>query len=250
MLPVLPLGPLSLPVPGFAMLLSVWLGLTLSERLAPKFGLPKETLNNLILIGLVAGVIGARISYLASVPGIFISDPLSLFALDQNMFDPVAGLLIGVLAGAVYISRKGVPALPVLDGITPFLAALMIGRAFSNLASGASYGEITTLPWAIKLWGAYRHPTQIYNLLTGLGILTAVWPRENTRTRPHGVMFFTFIALTAGSQLLIEGFRADSELIATGLRSAQIVSWFILAGSLWAVYQITKTSRSENESSG
>lgn len=246
MLPVLSIGPLSIPVPGLVVLISIWTGLSLSERLSSRYGVRSEDIYNLIFIALTAGLVGARVSFLASVPNIFLSDPLSLFALDLNMFDPVGGFLIAVAAALISGTRKDLEILSTLDAVTPFLAAIGIGLGFSHLASGSAYGTLTDLPWGITLWGAVRHPTQIYEILGRTLILAAVWPRKNILTRLSGLTFFTFTALTAGWQLLIAGFVADSEFILSGLRSAQVVSWLFLAGSLWVIQILFKTHGREH----
>lgn len=248
MLPVLSIGPLSIPVPGLVLLLSIWIGLTLAEKLSSRYQVPAETLSNLIFTALAAGVIGARLSFLASVPGIFLADPLSLFALDLNMFDLPGGLLIGAAAGFIYGSRNNLVLFSTLDALTPFLAVLGIGLGFSHLASGAAYGALTDLPWGIRLWGAVRHPTQIFEIIGRILILAAVWPRQNDQDRIPGLSFFTFTSLTAGWQLFITGFRGDSELIFSGLRSAQVISWFILAAGCWGIYSVYQKHRRIDES--
>lgn len=41
-----------------------------------------------------------------------------------------------------------------------------------------------------------------------------------------------FVALSAGSRLIIEAFRGDSTLVFGGLRMAQILALLVLAGAL------------------
>jgi prolipoprotein diacylglyceryltransferase len=43
------------------------------------------------------------------------------------------------------------------------------------------------------------------------------------------------IAATAGGRLIFEAFRADSNLITGGLRSAQVTAWMALAIALWLI---------------
>jgi len=44
--------------------------------------------------------------------------------------------------------------------------------------------------------------------------------------------FLVFIALSASARILIEPFRGDSALLTGSLRTAQVVSWLVLAASL------------------
>jgi prolipoprotein diacylglyceryltransferase len=68
MLPVLNLGPLSLPVPQFVLLIGFWAGSVLSDRKS------KQILNNpgfidrLLWTSILAGILGARLSYFARTP--------------------------------------------------------------------------------------------------------------------------------------------------------------------------------------
>jgi len=59
----------------------------------------------------------------------------------------------------------GLPLWPALDALTPGLAAVMIAIGLAHIASGDAFGSPADLPWAIQLWGARRHPTQIYETL-------------------------------------------------------------------------------------
>jgi prolipoprotein diacylglyceryltransferase len=74
-------------------------------------------------------------------------------------------------------------------------------------------------------------------------ILAAIWPGQHDQDKLPGMIFFTFAALTAGWQLFITGFRGDSELILSGLRSAQIISWLILAAACWGIHSVYQRHR-------
>lgn len=103
MFPVLQIGPLSLQAPGLVLLLGLWLGLTLAERLAPRFGVNGDTLYNLSFIALIAGIIGARLSFAAQSLQNFLDKPLSLLSPSPNMLDPVGGAVIAIIASLIYL---------------------------------------------------------------------------------------------------------------------------------------------------
>lgn len=241
MFPTIEIGRLSLPVPGLLVLVTVWLGLSIAERWASRYRVPGSKIYYLLFYSLLAGLIGARISFLASTPRAFFNDPLSLFALDQHLFDPLGGLLIAGLVGWFYASQENLPLLDTLDAVTPFLAVIQIGLSASQLASGAGYGSPTSLPWGIYLWGAARHPTQIYQMLIGAGILAMIWAWNPAGEDDSGKVFFTFLALSSGGRLVTEAFRGDSDYILGGIRTAQIYSWALLAFSLWYLGNLMKS---------
>jgi prolipoprotein diacylglyceryltransferase len=246
MLPVLQIGPLALQTPGLALILGLWIGLSLSERLAARFKADASKLYNLIFTALAAGVIGARLSFVAQSTQAFIASPLNIFSLNPGLLDPVGGLAIGIMAAAIYGNRAGLPLWPTLDALSPLLAVFTIALGVSHLASGKAFGMPTSLPWGIDLWGAKRHPTQIYEIVAGLLTLGLIWPRstERTQSRPRvaGSTFGIFLALSAGMFLIIAGLRGDSHVLANGIRTSQLAAWAILAFSLWLLGKLQKSN--------
>lgn len=237
MLPVLNIGPLALQTPGLALLIGVWLGLSLAEKYAARRGVPPSLLYNLVFVGLVGGVIGARLTYLVRYPEAFGSSPLSLISLNPGLLDPLGGLAMGTIAGVIYAHQAKLALWPTLDALTPLLAVMMIALGVSHLASGAAFGAETQAPWAIELWGTRRHPSQVYEILSAAAILVVLWPGRWVETAPAGRYFLLFCALSAASWLLLEAFRGDSLLLAGGWRVVQVAAWLVLAGSLWGLKQ-------------
>ncbi|HSV85512.1 MAG TPA: prolipoprotein diacylglyceryl transferase family protein [Levilinea sp.] len=239
MLPILQIGPLAIPFPTVILLLAIWIGMGQAEKLAPRYQMNANRLLNLVMLGLAAGVIGARLAFAARFPGAFLDDPVSLLAPRAVMLDLPGGLLIGALAALIYGQRLKVPLWPTLDALTPTMAIFAIGFALSQLASGDGYGASTRLPWGIALWGAVRHPTQIYAVIAAILITVLVWPRQGKGEQSFfwraGNTFLSFVALSAFARILLEPFRGDSVLLAGGLRQAQLAGWLILAASLWLI---------------
>ncbi len=233
MLPILQLGPLALPVPPLVLLIGVWVGLSLSEKYAPRFGVDSSSLYNLVWVGLLAGIVGARLAYVARFPEAFTSNPLGALTPRPVMLDGQAGLLFGILAALIYGQRKHVPFWPALDAFTPALMVFAIALGLSQLASGSAFGAPTNLPWGIYLWGEVRHPTQIYAILTAAATAALIWPRKAAGSRPPGALFLAFLALTAVGWMLTAAFRGDALLVLGGVRVSQVAAWLALAFSLW-----------------
>jgi prolipoprotein diacylglyceryltransferase len=94
------------------------------------------------------------------------------------------------------------------------------------------------------MWGEIRHPVQIYEMLAWLVILAILlWQQDRRpfgklRTTPFdGYTFVLFVALYAGSRLLLEAFRADATLISGGLRAVQLVALAVLLVAVWYLYR-------------
>ncbi len=209
---------------------ALWIGLALAERRTQRHSISKDALNNLVFYSLLSYLLGGRILFALANSSAFADSPLNLFSLNIDLFDSTSGLLVAIVVGAVYAKRQNLPLWNTLDAITPILALLAIGLHLSHLAAGTAFGSPTTLPWGVDLWNATRHPTQIYELIAALIILSLIWFR-NSELSP-GLLFLNFAALTAGARLFFEAFRGDSTLSFGGLRLEQVIGWIVLGASL------------------
>ena len=206
--------------------ITTWIGLTFAEKRTERYGVSKDDLNNITFYSLIAFIIGGRLSFVLQNTPAFIQSPLGIISINPDIFDPLGGLAAAILVAFIYGQRRGLLLWNTLDALTPFFAILAIGIGLSHLAAGTAFGKETDLAWGIDLWNATRHPTQIYETLASLLIFGLLWFKKHD-PRP-GILFLTFAALTASSQLFIQAFRGDSTLILSGMRQAQVVAWVVL----------------------
>lgn len=241
MLPILQIGPLAIQLPGLLLLAGVWLGTNAVDKQATRLTLPVATLQNLILLALVAGVVGARFGYAARYLDVYLENPLGLLSLQPATLSPWIGLLTGIVAAWSYGQRKELPFWLTLDALASGLAVFSLFVGISHLASGDAFGAPANVPWAIELWGALRHPSQVYEILAAGCVLIVVqqWGRQSTYT---GVTFLVWVALTASSRLFLEAFRGDSVLLVWGIRSAQVVALGVLLAALAGLRWLTGES--------
>jgi len=244
MLPILQVGPLSLQSSGLVLLIGMWLGLSLSERYAKSFGSDPEEISNLAFYSLMAAILGARLSYALRFPSAFSDSPASLVSLNPGLLDPWGAVAGAILVALIYGQRKGLSLGSSLDALTPAFATLAVAAALSNLASGQGYGLPADLPWSIDLWGASRHPSQIYEGAASLAIVFWLLGQRAKISRAAGTFFVDFLALSAGSRLFFEAFRGDGVLLPNGWRVAQLLAWLVLAASLYFLQQLNKNAES------
>jgi len=209
------------------LVIAAWVGLTLAEKRAERHGINRENINNVIYYGLIAFVIGGRISFVLHNIPTFLKSPFGIFSINPDMFDPLSAVVTAIIVAIIYGQRSELIFWNTLDALTPFFAVLAIGSGLSHLAAGTAFGKETGLSWGIDLWNATRHPTQIYETLASLLIFGLLWFKKQTPR--SGILFLSFAALTAGSQLLIQAFSGDSTLIFDGLRQEQVIAWVALA---------------------
>jgi phosphatidylglycerol---prolipoprotein diacylglyceryl transferase len=208
------------------LVIAAWIGLALAEKRAERYGITKDQLNNLTFYSLISFLVGGRVSFvLQNIPA-FIKSPFGILSINPDIFDPLGASVAALLIAFIYGQRQNISFWNSLDALTPFFAVLSIGSGLSHLAAGSAFGKETDVSWGINLWNAIRHPTQIYETIASLLTFALLWLKKHD-PRP-GVLFLTFAALTAGSQLFIQAFRGDSILIFNGIRQAQVAAWMAL----------------------
>jgi phosphatidylglycerol:prolipoprotein diacylglycerol transferase len=242
MLPIVNLGPLALPLPGLLLIGGVWLATLTIDREAGRRSLSANTLNNLVFIGLIGGILGARLGYVLRHIDAYVNVLPDIFSLNTSTMSLGDGLLAGSIAALIYAQRRDLPLWPTLDAFTPGLALFSIFVGFSHLASGDAYGAPTSLPWALRLWGAERHPSQVYEIAAALLLFWIVSRLKLVAPFP-GFLFLTFIAASAAGRVFLEAFRGDSEIVFGGVRSVQLLGLTVLLLGLFGLHLLAKDAR-------
>jgi prolipoprotein diacylglyceryltransferase len=233
MFPYLRLGPFILPMASLALLVGLWTGLAFIEREAKRLKINASTLSNVIFYSLVAGLIGARLGYALEFPALYLSRPLSLLSPSPTTLSPSAGLVVGLIAFAIFVQRKAMPIRPTLDATAPGLALFMVFIGIAHILSGDAYGAPTRVPWAMRLWNEYRHPSQFYETFIALTIFLVIRERF-PKPEGAGLNFLLTVALSSVSRVFLEAFRGDSVFWPGGLREAQVIALVIMAiGFYW-----------------
>ena len=238
MFPTLQLGPLSIQTPGFIYLAGFWLGSTLSEKWSSQSSVSGKNIYNLAFTSFVAGFLGARLSYIGSTPQWFLKNPQAAVSLNSTLLDPVGGILIALLAGLIFSHNNGMFTRDTLDSLTPLLAVLNLSLGISHLASGKAYGSVTDLPWGIYLWGASRHPTQIYEIIFGFLGLFVTWYMIQRSQANSGEVFAAFLITVSMGHLITAGFRSETSYLLWRIRIEQLFAYAILAFGLWFVGKV------------
>lgn len=142
---------------GLMMVLGFFLAMELAKFLARRSKLDPELFANAALIGLLAGVAGARLSHVLENLGDYTRHDLSI---GQNLFNAVnirsggltyyGGFLLAFPALVAYAWYKRVPIRLGMDIIAPCLmVGLGLGRVGCFL-NGCCYGAETQASWAVQ----------------------------------------------------------------------------------------------------
>jgi prolipoprotein diacylglyceryltransferase len=221
------------------MIFGVWLATLSVDKEARRRNLSSEVLSNLVFIGLIAGVVGARIGYALRHLDAYLDSLLDIFAFNTAALSIGDGLIFGLLAALAYGQRKELPLWPTIDVLIPGLSLFSIFIGLSNLASGDAYGAPASLPWSIELWGAARHPSQVYETAAALLVFVIVHRLKFTPVFP-GFLALTFFGLSAANRVFLEAFRGDSEIVIGNIRSMQLLGLLVLFLSLVGIHLLAK----------
>ncbi len=231
MFPTLRLGPVSLPVPELILLIGFWIGSTWAERRSPRFNVPSKDLGNLLLLSLAAGLLGGRATYVLSNLPSFQGNLGSIFSLNPNLIELQGGLSIAVFSAWVYASQKRLDPWSCLDALTPFFSVLYLTISLHFFSAGSRYGLPTALPWGIQLWGAVRHPVQLYHALGALIIMLALYVHPAGKDQLPGSSFLLFCAAISFSMMIALGFQQTDRVIGPGVRLNQLAAWIFFCAS-------------------
>jgi phosphatidylglycerol:prolipoprotein diacylglycerol transferase len=239
---VLQIGPLSIRWYGLLFATGVLLGTWLAQREAIRRGEDPDQLLNVIVYGVMAGLIGARLYYVLFNWGYYGSRPLKILAVWEGGLAIHGGLLAGGLTAVVYSIRKKLPVLTYLDIMAPSAPlGQAIGR-WGNFFNQEAFGTPTDLPWKLYIEPYHRppdlatfeyfHPTFLYESLWNFLVFVILYFLLRRRLqRMPGALLLCYIALYSVGRFFVEGLRIDSLMLGP-LRAAQAMSLVLITLSL------------------
>ncbi len=159
-------------------------------------------------------ILGGRFGYVLFYnTGLYLNDPLSVFAVWRGGMSFHGGLLGVILATILFCRRRGIDLWPFADRvacISPI--GLFFGR-LANFINGELFGRVTDVPWGVVFprgGPEPRHPSQIYEALGEGALLFALlmWlaRSEPIRRRP-GFLTGVFLAGYGSVRTVVELFR-------------------------------------------
>ena len=239
---------------GLLLTLGFFLALSLATRLGRQDGVPAESISDLAITLLIAGIIGSKL--------LMIAVDLSNGSTFSQILDPGylraggavhGGIIAATLAFFWRVKRLKLPLALTLDCLTP---AVALGQAIGRLgcfAAGCCYGTACHLPWAVTFsnpdanllsgtpLGEAIHPVQLYTFLANLIIMLLLLGVRKHR-RFIGQVSACYFILEGIGRMITEIWRADLDRgvwmgiswLSTGRLTAFL---FILFGAgLWGWY--------------
>jgi phosphatidylglycerol:prolipoprotein diacylglycerol transferase len=216
------LGPLTIRWYGIFFALGFLAGYQVLQWRAKKSRIGTEEAANLTFIGIIAGVLGARLFYVVtnwSAPlnaagDTFRSNWLEIIRIDHGGLVFYGGFIVASLALLAWCRWKKLPLGETADLFAP---ALPLAHAFGRigcLLNGCCYGRVTESPVG---WH-YPHgtipgdagviPTQLFEAVANLGIMAFLLLMEKRLPR-RGQLMALYVMLYAAVRFGMEFLRGD-----------------------------------------
>lgn len=223
------------------MMLAFILASIMAAKRAPKFGIKSEYIQDATLIIVVAGVLGARLTYIAlNWKEEFASNPSSALTLKFDGLTSFGSLVFGGIAAAYFCRVKKINIMSFFDALSlPVLVAQAIGRLGCFL-NGCCYGtKVLSSPPGVHMHGleGFYLPAQLYDagmvLIGALGIYLL-----EKKSRSIGYSFGMMLVFYGTSRYIYEFWRIGASSKNWGsmpFSQAQAMAWVMILGGVLIV---------------
>lgn len=226
-------------------------------REAKRQKINEDFIVNLIFYGVIFGLIGARLYYVAFNLDYYLKYPLEILEIWNGGLAIHGGIIFGLLTVFIYTKKYHTKTLKVLDIL---VVGLILGQAigrWGNFFNGEAYGSVVTLDYLQKLGlpdflingmyinGAYHHPAFLYESIWNLFGFFALLIVRRYKYLKTGQLTGVYLIWYSVGRIFIEAMRTDSLMLGT-FRIAQIISILgIIIGILMLIF-CKKGSRFDN----
>jgi phosphatidylglycerol---prolipoprotein diacylglyceryl transferase len=262
----------NLPIPTFGIIVAI--AVVLATSIATKAVKGYEGLGKLpprshaivadmAVVSALAGIVGARVFDILDNLDRFVADPIPMI-LTRSGFSIYGGLFFGIVAGVIFVKRRSVPVIPMLDATAPaMMLGYGIGRLGCQIAGDGDWGiaanmalKPSWLPewlWAQTYDGNIAgviiarpgvYPTPIYEITMALVIFGVLWLLRSHNNRA-GYLFSIYLLLAGFERMLIEKIRINTRYDVWGAQvtQAEAISFLLIIAGLIGVLATLRTNR-------
>ncbi len=211
------IGPFTLYAYGLMLALAVMVASSLAAAEAGKHGVAQADMHDLAFWVVLWGILGARVFYVFLYADHYLEFPLEIVMLQKGGLAWQGSLLAGILAGVLFIRRRKLPLVLLLDIVAPFIA---LGQAIGRVGcflNGCCYGKAVAWGVYFPVLGERVHPTQVYMSLGDLGVFLVLRSLQARGGQPAGRLFILYLVLSSAERFLVEFFRGDTLVLWGGL---------------------------------
>lgn len=202
-----------------------------------KFGVDKNKMIDVIIVGIIVGICGARLYYVIFSFDYFSDNLWKIFDLRTGGLAIYGGVIFAFVSGFLVCKYKKIKFLPLADMASiGFLLGQGIGR-WGNFMNIEAYGSHTDLPWGmtsneIPINLQPVHPTFLYESIWC--ILGFILFNLLLRYRKFdGQVVLMYMVWYGFERFFVEGLRTDSLwLVPNVIRVSQLISIILFVVSV------------------
>lgn len=232
------------------MMIAIWI----AQREAKRTGQNPGQYLDLAMIGIAAGILGARIYYVIFAWDYYKDDLLSIFNIRQGGLAIYGGIIGACIAVVIYSRKKKQNFSLLMDTASMSIVFGQIMGRWGNFFNREAFGDYTNNLFAMqlpvsavraneitqKMWDhvvtvngveyIQVHPTFLYESLWNVGVLLFLfWFRK--RKKFNGEVFLMYLIGYGLGRIWIEGLRTDQLLLpVVGLPVSQLLSGCLVVG--------------------
>ena len=232
------------------MMIAIWI----AQREAKRTGQNPEQYLDLAMIGIAAGILGARIYYVIFAWDYYKDDLLSIFNIRQGGLAIYGGIIGACIAVVIYSRKKKQNFGLLMDTASMSIVFGQIMGRWGNFFNREAFGDYTNNLFAMqlpvsavraneitqKMWDhvvtvngveyIQVHPTFLYESLWNVGVLLFLfWFRK--REKFNGEVFLMYLIGYGLGRIWVEGLRTDQLLLpVVGLPVSQLLSGCLVVG--------------------
>ncbi|QEY17581.1 prolipoprotein diacylglyceryl transferase [Cellvibrio sp. KY-GH-1] len=222
---------------------------------------PKSLVTDLAFVVTLSGIAGAKLFDAIEQPRQLLTDPIGVI-FSTGGFSIYGGLILGCIAGIIFVKRKAIAVVPMLDAVAPALAlGYGIGRLGCQFSGDGDWGKPAAMEikpnwlpdwfWAqtypnnvlqvgIPVPGVY--PTPLYEAVVAFITFALLWALRK-KFSVTGQLFCCYLLLSSLARFLVEFIRinyqyeffgiflSQAQIIALVLAMMSVVGFVILKGS-------------------
>ncbi len=237
------------------MMIAIWI----AEKEAKRTGQDPEQYLDLAMIGIAAGIVGARIYYVVFAWDYYKDDLPSIFNIRQGGLAIYGGIIGACIAVVIYSRKKKKSFGLLMDTASMSIVFGQIMGRWGNFFNREAFGDYTNNLFAMqlpvsavraneitqKMWDhavtvngveyIQVHPTFLYESLWNVGVLLFLfWFRK--RKKFDGEVFLRYLIGYGLGRIWIEGLRTDQLLLpVVGIPVSQLLSGCLVVGCTIAV---------------
>lgn len=235
---------------GIIIAVGFLLALIYAFRTADRYGLDKDRMMDVIIVGLVGAIVCARAYYL-----IFDGEPITSFydvvGIHNGGLAIYGGIIGALLFGGIMCKIRKVPILPMFDVTSlGFLIGQSLGR-WGNFVNQEVFGEPTESSWfgisGTNIGDEMVHPLFLYESLWCLCVFIGLHFLSKKR-KFDGQIFCSYVMLYSFGRFWLEGMRRPDFILMIGRFSiSQAVSLCAFTAAAVLYYFLRKRSANKDE---